>query len=249
VALNVKAELEEAQFYLQQGLYDDAERVVQTLMGYRPELPELQAKMDEIKQGRQAAEAESESTALVGLMSDLQDDDLLAATDFLDSFGDDIQTDDEFSPRLVSDLDSSDTESHYNLGIAYKEMGLHDDAIAEFEKAGKDPLRSIDCITLIGQCHVEAGETDTAVEVFKSGLTHEDLTDVGRMALNFEMGMLHQLNGQLLEALDFFQLVADKDSFFRDVSGLVKNLRRELGLDDGSDDGGPQGNRDRVSYV
>ena len=85
---------------------------------------------------------------------------------------------------------------------------------------------------------------------FRGGLAHESLTDEGRMTLNFEIGMLYQMNGQLLEALESFQLVAEKDSFFRDVSELIKALRRELGLDDDSnDDGGPQGNRDRVSYV
>jgi hypothetical protein len=96
---------------------------------------------------------------------------------------------------------------------------------------------------------MEAGEADAALQAFKKGLTHEGLTDEGRMTLNFELGMLHQMNGELLEALDCFQLVADKDSFFRDVGELVKNLRKELGLEDSDDDGGPQGNRDRVSYV
>ena len=199
--INIDAELEEAEFYLQQGLYDDAERVVQTLMEYLPGLPDLQAKMDEISQSRQAAEAEPETTDFVDIMSDLQDDDLLAATDFLDSFGDNASGDDELSQKTVSELDSSDTESHFNLGIAYKEMGLYDDAIAEFGKAAKDPVRSIDCLTLTGQCHMEAGETDAAMEAVKNALTHEGLTDEARMTLNFELGMLHQMNGLLLEAL------------------------------------------------
>jgi hypothetical protein len=88
------------------------------------------------------------------------------------------------------------------------------------------------------------------MEAFKRGLAHEGLNNEGRMTLNFEIGMLHQRNGQLLDALEYFQLVAEKDSFFREVSELIKNLRRELGLDDDcNDDGGPRGNRDRVSYV
>jgi tetratricopeptide (TPR) repeat protein len=247
--INIDAELEEAEFFLQQGLYPDAERVVQTLMEYLPGLPDLQAKMDEINQSRQAAEAEPEATDFVDIMSDLQDDDLLAATDFLDSFGDNVAADDELSQKTVSELDSSDTESHFNLGIAYKEMGLYDDAVAEFEKAGGDPARALDCITLTGQCHMEAGETETAMSAFKAGLAHEGISDDGRMSLHFELGMLHQMNGQLLEALELFQLVAEKDSFFRDVADLIKNLRRELGLDDKDNDDGPQGNRDRVSYV
>ncbi len=247
--INIDAELEEAEFYLQQGLYDDSERVVQTLMEDLPGLPDLQAKMDEINQSRQAAEAEPEATDFVDIMSALQDDDLLAATDFLDSFGDKAAADDELSQKTVSELDSSDTESHFNLGIAYKEMGLYDDAVAEFEKAGSDPARALDCLTLTGQCHMEAGETDAAMNAFKAGLAHEGLSDDGRMSLHFELGMLHQMNGQLLEAFESFQLVAEKDPFFRDVADLVKNLRRELGLDDKDNDDGPQGDRDRVSYV
>ncbi len=248
-ALNVEAELEEAEFYLQQGLYDDAERVVQTLMEYRPGLPVLYEKMDQIMRGRQAAEAESDSTVFADLMADLRDDELLDATDFLDSF-DGLVHEDDVEQKLVSEIDSSDTESHYNLGIAYKEMGLYDDAIAEFDKASKDSTRTLDCITLTGQCHMEAGQTDAAMAVFRSGLAHQGLGDEERMLLNFEMGMLHQVNGQLLEAFEFFQLVSEQDSFYRDVSDIIKNLRKELGLIDGSDDDdGPQGNRDRVSYV
>ena len=247
-ALHVETELEEAEFYLHQGLHDDAAKIVQGLMDAHPESVEFQAKLDEINQGRHAAENESESTA--DIMSNLQDEDLLAATTLLDSFGGAAQGNDELSQKLVSELDSADTESHYNLGIAYKEMGLYDDAIAEFSLAAKDDSRNLDCTTLTGQCYVETGETDAAMQAFKSGLAHEGITDEGRMTLNFEVGMLHQSNGQLLDALDYFQLVAEKDSFFRDVSELIKNLRRELGLDDDSnDDGGPQGNRDRVSYV
>jgi tetratricopeptide (TPR) repeat protein len=247
-ALNLESELEEAQFFLQQGLYDDAEKVVMTLLEYRPGLPELIAKLDEISDARQAAESELASTAFVDLMADLQDEDLLAATDFLNTF-EDSPVDDELSQKLVSELDSSDTESHYNLGIAYKEMGLYDEAIAEFQKAAQDPVRSIDCIALTGQCQLEAGDNAAALATFRSGLSHEHINDKGRMTLNFELGMLHQLNGELLEALECFQLVAEKDSFFRDVAMLIKNLRKVLGLDGPEDDDGPQGNRDRVSYV
>ncbi len=248
-ALNVDAELEEAEFYLQQGLFDDAERVVQTLMEYRPGLPELHAKIDQINQGRQSAATEPSGAVFVDLMADIKDDDLQAATDFLDSFSSAPESDD-LSQKLVSELDSSDTESHFNLGIAYKEMGLLDDAIVEFEKASNGANRKLDCVTLIGQCHMQAGDTEAAMAAFKSGLDHEALNDESRMTLNFELGMLHQMNGQLPEALECFLLVAEKDSFFREVASLIKNLRRELDIDDDSDDdGGPQGNRDRVSYV
>ena len=212
-------------------------------------MPVLDAKLEEINLARQSADEEADTTDFVDIMSDLQDDDLLAATDFLDSFGADTGQEGELSQKTVSELDSEDTESHFNLGIAYKEMGLYDDAIAEFDKASQDPARVVDCITLSGQCHLEAGNTDAAMEAFRAGLQQDGVTAEGLMTLNFELGMVHQLNGQLEEALECFQKVAEKDSFFRDVGDLIKNLRRELNLNHSDDDDGPQGNRDRVSYV
>jgi tetratricopeptide (TPR) repeat protein len=248
-ARQVAEELEEIRYYLQQGLFDDAERLAHSLMAAHPEHPQLHAELDGIERARQAAAAaDVQDDAFGDLMSGLQDEDLLDATGFLDSFADGSLVDDDLSQKLVSELDSADTESHYNLGIAYKEMGLYGEAIAEFDKAAQDPARRLDCITLTGQCHLEAGDKEAALAVFRSGLADPGLSDVGRMTLNFELGMLHRQHGELLEALEYFQLVAEKDTFFREVSELIRALRKELGLDD-SDDGGPQGNRDRVSYV
>ena len=181
-------------------------------------------------------------------MEDIKEDDLLSATEFLDSFGAGIEVHDEVSQKKVSELESSDTESHFNLGIAYKEMGLFDDAIKEFDKASQDPSRLIDCITLKGQCQSESGLVDDALESLKSGLSQSHLSPEACMTLNFELGQVYQKKGQLLEALEVYQLVAEKDSFFRNVSELIKALRQELGLSD-SEDEGPQGDRDRVSYI
>ena len=245
---NLEAELDEVEYYLQQGLYGDAESIVQALLKNDPDRPELHAKLEQISRGRLASATATESGDFVDLMAEIRDDDLLATTDFLDSFAADAAFDEKLAQKTVSELDSADTESHFNLGIAYKEMGLYDDAIAEFEKASKDPSRVVDCITLTGQCQSESGATDLALETFKQGLAMQNLNDESRMGLNFELGTLYRMNGQLLEALEAFQLVAEKDSFFRNVSDLIKSLRRELGLGD-SDDDGPQGDRDRVSYV
>ncbi|MEJ2520053.1 MAG: tetratricopeptide repeat protein, partial [Desulfuromonadales bacterium] len=247
---NLEEELEDAEFYLQQGLFDEALRVVDSLLENQPEAPELLAKRVQINQFRTAAEQDVESADFTDLMADVKDDDLFAATDFLDSFAAeaDVENDHELTQKTVAELDAADTESHFNLGIAYKEMGLYNDALVEFEKASRDPGRLIDCITLTGQCLIETGDTESAMTTFRQGLSQDDLSDENRMTLNFELGMLYQNNGQPLEALECFQLAAEHDSFYRDVGELIKTLRRELGLDDSSDDG-PQGNRDRVSYI
>jgi len=54
------------------------------------------------------------------------------------------------------------TRNPFNLGIAYKEMGLFDEAIKEFCMASVDPLRQVDCLTLLGICLREKGDPDAA---------------------------------------------------------------------------------------
>jgi tetratricopeptide (TPR) repeat protein len=218
-------------------------------MEYRSDLPELQTKLDEIQAGRQANATEEQPDAFVDLMADLDEDELFGATDFLDEV---VASDEpgEFTQELATELDSEDTESHYNLGIAYKEMGLFDDAIEEFNKASKDPKRQTDCLTLKGQCQAEAGDIESAEETFKSGLSIDALSGEARMTLHYELGMIYETSGRSLEALESYQVVADKDAFFRDVGEKVDALRKDLGLDGQSDNGdGPKGDRDRVSYV
>jgi len=47
-------------------------------------------------------------------------------------------------------LSREDTETHYNLGIAYMEMELYDDAMREFKIAMKDPVFEFDCYNRLG---------------------------------------------------------------------------------------------------
>jgi tetratricopeptide (TPR) repeat protein len=245
-AQQLRDELDQAEFYLRQGLLDEAERVVLGLQGRCGELPELTGKLAEIDAQRQAAAGSGEA-APFDLMSELKDEELLGATDFL---GETSNGDaDEFSLETATEEDE-DAQSHFDLGIAYKEMGLLDDAIAEFGKAARDPSRLLDCLTLKGQCQAERGEIDKAEATFKEVLGLSSLTDDLRVALRYELGLLYEASGRPLEALECFQIVADQDLFFREVTDKLKTLRHTLGLDDDLvEPETPHSNRDRISFV
>ncbi len=149
--------------------------------------------------------------------------------------------------RIKTDVEVEDPESHYNLGIAYKEMGLLDDAVGEFDKAMRDPTRAVPCLILKGICLLEKGDREKAESAFKAGLDRPHLAESERVSLHYEMGELYEAWGRLPDALECFQYVADRDLFYRQAGERVASLRQRLGLEAGGS--GTGGARNRVSYV
>jgi len=157
----------------------------------------------------------------------------------------------EFKKGVRAQIDVNDVESHFNLGIAYKEMGLLDDAIGEFEQAMNDAARCLDSVTLIALCQGEKGDFKGAEATLKMGLALPGLSATQRMSIYYDLGQVYELVQRPLEALECFQNVHDVDMFYRDVQAKILSLRRELGLgvEDHEGPGGPGGGKGRVSYI
>ena len=64
---------------------------------------------------------------------------------------------DEFHDGLERQLNREDTETHYNMGIAYMEMEMFDEAVKEFNIALKDPNRVFDCQVRLGLSYMAKG--------------------------------------------------------------------------------------------
>ena len=250
------AELEEADFYLRQGLLDEAERVCKNLLEARPDFQEAQEKLAQIEEKRSESASMAGGNAEAGRAGE-------AENLSIDIFGQQGESEDLFLDGLLADsqkgvktvIGQEDTESHFNLGIAYKEMGQFTEAVAEFEQAKKDPVRFVDCITLIASCKLQTGSFQDAESVFSDALT-EDISDDDRLVLNFEMGLLYSEQGKSPEALDKFHFVLNLDPFYRDVGERVKKLQETLGGEgdsssshDADEAMGASSRKNRVSYV
>ena len=97
-----------------------------------------------------------------------------------------------FKTDVDEQIAADDLESHYNLGIAYREMGLLDDAISEFEKAEKEPARYVDCQTLKGLSFSDKNDYATAELMFQQALDSSHLEEVQRLNLGYELGLLYE---------------------------------------------------------
>jgi pilus assembly protein FimV len=141
-----------------------------------------------------------------------------------------------------------DSDTHYDLGIAYREMGLLDDAINEFKVAMRSRDKEVLCHMMIGLCFVEKEMLSEAISQFKTGLYVEGITERETIALYFELGQAYEHLEDLREALYYYEKVAKRDARFREVGKRIEKIRQAEGRrsDNGGNNPGPG---DRVSKV
>ena len=131
----------------------------------------------------------------------------------------------EFKKGVDSQLGEGDYDTRYNLGIAYKEMGLVDEAIAEFQLAAKDPKRSLECSSMIGICFMEKGMADVAVQWYERGLQVPGRAPEEYRGLRYDLGVAWEAAGDLTKAKATFGDLVREDPSFRDVSDKLRDLQ------------------------
>ncbi|HXG57502.1 MAG TPA: tetratricopeptide repeat protein, partial [Thermoanaerobaculia bacterium] len=130
----------------------------------------------------------------------------------------------EFKKGVEQQLDSEDYDTHYNLGIAYKEMGLIDEAIGEFQLASKDPKRAVECASMLGLCFLEKGMPQLAIKWYRKGLEIPELTEEEHIGLLYDLGSAYVEVGDTANAQKAFLEVYGMNTNYRDVVSRIKQL-------------------------
>jgi tetratricopeptide (TPR) repeat protein len=129
------------------------------------------------------------------------------------------------SPKAVMAAGGeADLSTHGDLGIAYKEMGLLDAAIAEFKLLVADPVRKVFALTMIGECLEAQGALPDAVGRYKEALNSERVGEAESAQLYYLLGSAFERLGDTSEALYFFEKVAKRGEF-RDVARRIEALK------------------------
>ena len=130
---------------------------------------------------------------------------------------------------VAAQVDREDYETHYNLGIAYKEMGLADEAIGEFQYASKDPARFLSSCILLGACFTEKGMPELAVQWYDKAKADATATEEDRLALDYEIALCRQAMGEEEAALKTFMSIYSTNARYRDVSQQIARLKQAIG--------------------
>jgi pilus assembly protein FimV len=124
-----------------------------------------------------------------------------------------------------------DPETHYNLGIAFKEMGLLDEAIGELQKVchavdrGAAFSQPIQALTWLAQCLVDKGAPEAAVRWYQKALQLPGLDTGSRCSIYYDLGAAYQAAGDNKAALTNFMEVYGSNIDFRDVASRIKTLK------------------------
>jgi tetratricopeptide (TPR) repeat protein len=128
--------------------------------------------------------------------------------------------------------EGEDLETHYNLGIAYREMGLLDEAIGEFQKVAKavkegKPFRyAMNCSTLLAISFMDKGEPRIAALWYQEALEVPGLEQETILALRYDLGVSLDMAGEADAALDNFRQVYAMNIDYRDVSDRIATLQK-----------------------
>ncbi len=240
----IEEALEEADFFASRGLFEDAKTVLTEQLARAPSHRLLIERLREIDEQEVAAQRGSGTrarpqSAAPSLAPD--EFDIASSLEALDSLevapeaqqlmNETGQVDVEevfakFKEGVQKTLSVDDGQAHYDLGQAYKEMGLADDAITEFETAARDAKLEVEARFLIGMIQTERGNMKDAVAAYQKALTAKVRTPEQETILCFEIGAAYESMRMTKDALSFYQRVVRRDPNYRDVQDRVRRLSR-----------------------
>ncbi len=138
----------------------------------------------------------------------------------------------EFKSTFEQDT-SQDFDTHYNLGIAYRDMELLDDAIEEFQAAIRTTTpaapdgRFIQCCNMLGLSFMSKDMPRLAVMWFQKGLDAPNRPEDEYQALRFDLGLALERMGDVGKAIDVFSEVYAIDINYRDVGEKLRELQAQ----------------------
>ncbi len=150
--------------------------------------------------------------------------------------GKDVQTDNEqrdfnvmlsqFKKGIEENIDEADAHAHYDLGVAFKEMGLLEEAISEFQKALRSDETRLRAAESLGLCFYEKGQLQVAATVMRRAVDADAGGDEAKIGLLYWLGRCEEEQAKTADALMYYQRAFAVDINFQDVGERVSTLSK-----------------------
>jgi tetratricopeptide (TPR) repeat protein len=237
-------DLEQIDFFIDQELYEDAARVLGDLeekhgddaevLERRRKLKEVGVLLDQVEAVEEGSEELfADEEQYIDLAKELEAE--LAAEEAMveeatgRGKGEAILEEvfKEFQKGVEEQLSEEDADTHFNLGIAYREMGLLPEAVREFQVASRDAAYFVESCSNIGVCYQEQGMWSEATEWYQKALVAPDITPEARVGLRYDLAAAYQSAGDVEQAFDIFEEIVAGGSSYRDVVDRLASLSQQ----------------------
>ena len=176
--------------------------------------------------GIEAAPAEEETVDLAAILQEMEPEEVGDPAPAPDAGGDQAFAAmlSEFQARVKEQAAGEDAGDHYDLGLAFKEMGLIDEAIAEFQTALTGGEERLKVYEELGQCYILKGQFNVALKIFNRALQvpHQDPADL--LGVYYHLGQCHEELGQRDRAREAYEKVLAISPAFQDVPDRMARL-------------------------
>jgi len=215
-----------AKLYLKEGLAGSAKNYYQSILEIEPHHREALKALESIENPQQPSERSIPASSAESFVSRYPSPPERKTVSEISNFtsSPDLDTSMFSSEPGISTFDK-DSEMHYHLGIAYKEMELFDYAISEFELASSSLSMKFDCCIMLGNCYMEKGDYKKSIEYYKISSEIQGLPKDKLARLHFNLGLAYEANGMVSEAIDTFNLVLKLDQSFAEAKERIKKLQ------------------------
>jgi tetratricopeptide (TPR) repeat protein len=130
----------------------------------------------------------------------------------------------QFKRGIEENLESDDYQSHYDLGVAFKEMGLLDEAIAEFQKALRASDGRLRTSEALGMAFFEKGQFAVCESVLRRAVDGLDGPDEAKIGLLYWLGRASEALGKKADAVASYERAVAVDIRFMDLSERIHRL-------------------------
>lgn len=234
----VEQVLDEADFFVSQGLYQDAIVLLEDTLKYHPSNLLIQEKISEIRAKLEANKLPMEyfsgispaidemETRSISQVTNEAFEELGALENIISETAEkELPSTPISSP---SEIDIADAQTHYDLGIAYKEMGLWNQAINEFKISSHNSTMEAMSHSLIGDCFKEQGNLDEAIKEYKLGLYAKEKTLDQEMSLYNSLAEAYILQGDFKEALYYLQSIKKKKPDYENIDNKINEVKEKF---------------------
>jgi tetratricopeptide (TPR) repeat protein len=131
----------------------------------------------------------------------------------------------QFKEKVSENIEAGDVRAHYDLGTAYKEMGLLEEAISSFQSALRASSDHLPTYEVMGQTFMEMGQPDAAVRTLQRALKVHSGVEDEFVGIYYYLARAYEALDKKESAVEYYDRVFSLDINFADVTERLRELR------------------------